>query len=169
MCKRQWFTKEVKKLCKEKGEAYLKYRSQKTSEEYEKYKNIRNKVNLRKRSIKEEHWEKFSKDIEHNFYGSQRMVWKLIRSLEKLVKKYKEKHPLDIKKCTNYFTQLYNEDKNNDNSFTKTETLGSEWIITKGQAKRTIQTLKNRKAPREDTITNNIWWTTFSKSNKNAT
>ncbi|KAI4492188.1 hypothetical protein M0802_009994 [Mischocyttarus mexicanus] len=36
----------------------------------------------------------------------------------------------------------------------KTETLGSEWIITEGQVIRVIQTLKNRKALREDTITN---------------
>ncbi|KAI4488637.1 hypothetical protein M0802_011453 [Mischocyttarus mexicanus] len=134
--------------------AYIKYRSQKITEDHEEYKNIRNKVNLRIATIKEEHWEKLSKDIKHDFYGSERRVWKILRSLRKPVKEYREINPLEINECTNYFTKLYNEDKNNNNSYTKTETLGSEWIITKSQVIRSIQTFKNRKAPGEDTITN---------------
>ncbi|XP_044766150.1 craniofacial development protein 2-like [Coccinella septempunctata] len=69
-----WFCEEVKLKCQEKTKAYLKYRSRKTREAYEEYKTIRNETNALVRKKKTEHWEKFSKEMEHDFYGLQKEI-----------------------------------------------------------------------------------------------
>ena len=48
-------------FCKRKKTAYLKYKTTKTSEDYQEYKRIRNITN---RPIKNRHWEVFSKRID---------------------------------------------------------------------------------------------------------
>ena len=51
-------------MTKEKNKAYLRYRSDRSNVEYERYISVRNRVNADIRLIKGKHWEKFSKDLQ---------------------------------------------------------------------------------------------------------
>jgi len=50
-----WFTKEARTLTKEKKEAYIKYRNQTLQQEYNRYKEIRNRVSNRINELKKEY------------------------------------------------------------------------------------------------------------------
>lgn len=130
----------------------MRYRSNKTADEHETYVTIRNRVNAKIRKIKKEHWEKFTKDIEYDFYGSQKRVWKMLRSSKKQVNEYREINPLEIDRCIDYFKQMYNNEENIP--MQKTETRGPDWVITEDQIIGAIKRLKNRKAPGTNTISN---------------
>lgn len=54
--------------------------SLKTPEAYEEYKIIRNESNASIQRIKNEYWEKFTKDMEYDFYGLQKHMWRFIRN-----------------------------------------------------------------------------------------
>uniref|UniRef100_A0A6P7GDI5 Uncharacterized protein LOC114336107 isoform X1 n=1 Tax=Diabrotica virgifera virgifera TaxID=50390 RepID=A0A6P7GDI5_DIAVI len=66
-----WFCEEIKIKCQEKKKIYLEYKSKRTRQTYEEYKRVRNELNSIVRRKKTEHWEAFSKEMEHDFYGMQ--------------------------------------------------------------------------------------------------
>jgi ABC-type enterochelin transport system substrate-binding protein len=68
-----------------KKKAYLKYISEPSIEQLAEYREFRNRVDLRIRQIKEGYWESFTADMEHDIYGAQKKVWKLIRKTKKEV------------------------------------------------------------------------------------
>lgn len=61
-----WFYKEVKKLALDKRKAYLQYTNKRTVESHDHYKQVRNDMQVKIKDIKRHHWEKFTKDLEHN-------------------------------------------------------------------------------------------------------
>jgi hypothetical protein len=63
----------------------LKYISETSSEQRSEYREIRNRGNARIREIKEGYWESFTADMEHDIYGAQKKVWKLIRGTKREV------------------------------------------------------------------------------------
>jgi len=78
-----WFTPEVKQITKEKKEAYLKYLRYCTPEEMQKYKTTRNRMNIEVKRIKNEYWESYTADMEHDMYGAQKKIWRTIRQKNK--------------------------------------------------------------------------------------
>lgn len=77
----------MKEKRKEKKKAYLKYTSIKTQETYDNYKTIRNEAHALVRRMKNDHWERFSKKVEHDFYGQQKEIWRFIKDQRAEVKK----------------------------------------------------------------------------------
>jgi gas vesicle protein len=78
-CRTHWFCEEIKFLAKEKINAYMEYRRVQTNEAYENYKHVRNRINSSIRKIKEQYWQKFSTEMENDFYGLQKQVWRMLR------------------------------------------------------------------------------------------
>ncbi|XP_050516391.1 uncharacterized protein LOC126891253 [Diabrotica virgifera virgifera] len=76
--KTPWYDERVKALANQKKQAFLTYKRVKTPEARDDYVTIRNRVNQEIDNIKKEHWEKFTKDMEYDLYGSQKKVWKMI-------------------------------------------------------------------------------------------
>jgi len=56
------------------AETYLKYRNGKSMQEFKKYKKIRNRLNQRIKDLEERYWGKFTSDMEHDLYGSQKKI-----------------------------------------------------------------------------------------------
>lgn len=61
----------------------MKSKSEQTRETYQNYVTVKHKVNKRIREIENECWRKFSTDIEHDMYGSQKKIGKRSRDLKK--------------------------------------------------------------------------------------
>ena len=109
--KTPWFSQEVKNKCKKKKLAYLKYRSLKTDEAYEQYKQIRNETSALVRQTKDEYWEKFSKRMKSDFYGLQKQMWRFIRNQRNEIKELKESNPIKKETWTQYLTELYKKEE----------------------------------------------------------
>ena len=60
----------------------------KTVEDYENYKTIRNTVNAKIRTIKEQYWEAYTSNLERDFYGIQPQIWRTIRNQRLEVKDF---------------------------------------------------------------------------------
>ncbi|XP_057671207.1 craniofacial development protein 2-like [Diorhabda carinulata] len=67
-----WFTLEIKELANEKKKAYIKYIINRTQEEYEVYKRVRNRTTNTIKELKKTYWENFSVEMEHDLYGGQK-------------------------------------------------------------------------------------------------
>ena len=148
-----WFCQEVKDLAKQKKKSYLKYKSQPTQEHLHEYVAVRNRVNARIKGIKREHWIKFTSDMDHDMYGAQRKVWKMLKNRKKPVNEYVQTRRVDIETWEKYFKELYEAEEptpmgnyitNNNATVTEEEISGA------------MKKLKNRKAPGPDNITNEM-------------
>jgi hypothetical protein len=56
---------------------------------------MRNQVNQDIRKIKEDYWERFLKNLEHDFCGIQKQIWRFIRNQKKEMKEL-----IDVSKVT---------------------------------------------------------------------
>lgn len=71
----------MKTLAEEKRKAYLEYKSNRSQQEFNRYKVERNsRVNNNIQNLKKRYWEKFSSDMEHDLYGGQKKIWKMLRN-----------------------------------------------------------------------------------------
>jgi hypothetical protein len=111
-----WFTPEVKELAQEKKQAYLKYISEPSIKQRSEYKEVRNRVNGRIREIKEGYWESFTADMEHDMYGAQKKVWKLIRRTKKEVNQLVINNKITIDEWETFFHELYRGTSNDPES-----------------------------------------------------
>lgn len=159
--KKEWFTDEVKTLASQKKEAYIKYKNRRTTEEYERYKATRNRVNDAIKEIKKTYWEKFSADMEHDLYGGQRKVWNTLRNRKRTVNEEVQVNMITPEKWETYVRDLYgsrpgnNEDNDNEDN-TYIEELPEEDGITLEEVHEALSKLKNRKAPGPDRIVNEM-------------
>jgi hypothetical protein len=81
--KTPWVCQEINEFSTKQRQAYLKYKSLRTNDAYEEYKLMRNQVNQDIRKIKEDYWEGFSKNLEHDFCGIQKQIWRFIKNQKK--------------------------------------------------------------------------------------
>lgn len=151
-----WFCKEVKQKCQEKKRAYLKYKSINTSEAYEEYKRIRNETKLLVIKLKSEYWERFSKNMESDFYGLQKQMWRLIRSQRKEITELVESNKIDEKTWVKYLTELFKADINTDDENAPTIMVEDETSVSYLEVEKAIRQLKNRKSPGLDQIPNEL-------------
>lgn len=151
--RKPWFCAEVKELSQQKKKSYLAYKSTQTQEMHAEYVATRNRANSRIRSIKKEHWSKFTSDMDHDIYGAQRRVWKMLKNRKKPVNEFIQTKGIDILTWENYFQQLYSgpETPNIGNYKTPHQSRISKEDIQEG-----IKKLKNRKAPGTDNISNEL-------------
>jgi hypothetical protein len=94
-------------LAQEKRKVYLTYTSNPSIEQRTAYRDVRNRLNSRIREIKEGYWESFTADMEHDIYGAQKKVWKLIRRTKKEVNEFITNNKIIIDEWENFFRGLY--------------------------------------------------------------
>lgn len=78
-----WFDDEIKELAASKKKAFLRYKTKRTQDERKAYVRIRNETNQRIKQIKQNYWERYSKQMESDLYGAQKQIWRTIRSQKK--------------------------------------------------------------------------------------
>lgn len=153
-----WFTIEVKDLAAEKRKAYTQHRNKVIT--YEQYKTVRNRVNTKIQEIKRKYWEKFSTDMEHDMYGGQKKIWKMLRSRKKPVNEYIQISKITTEEWEKHFHNLYVNSTTTTPEDTEEQEIIEEnmtkWTITREKIKETTTKLKNRKAPGLDNIHNEL-------------
>ena len=143
-----WFTPEIKELAQEKRKAYLKYISEPSIEQRSEYREVRNRVNARIREIKEGYWESFTADTEHDIYGAQKKMWKLIRT-KKEVNELVINNKITIDEWEKFFCELYRG--TSDDSEPKLDIM-EDIPISKEDIEKELRSLKNRNSPGPDGI-----------------
>jgi len=63
-------------------------------------------VNARIREIKEGCWESFTADMEHDIYGVQKKVWRLIRRTKKEVNELVINNKITVDEWEKFFREL---------------------------------------------------------------
>lgn len=86
-----------------------------TEEDRESYRPKRNKAREVMRNLKSGFWEKFSKDLEHDMYGNQKRIWKVLRGLKKAMNENIEVRTINEETWTNYFETLYQDSRKEEN------------------------------------------------------
>jgi len=155
--KTSWFTDEVKEITTKKKIAYLRYKSLGTQEARDEYISARNYTIKRIRQIKEEHWQAFTKDMEHDLYGSQKKIWKMLRNRKLEVKETIQLNKISGSTWWQHFSSLYNSDTSADyNIIIEEDNVQEEERIelTEYELEKALISLKNRKAPSQDDICN---------------
>ncbi|KAF2878970.1 hypothetical protein ILUMI_27200 [Ignelater luminosus] len=150
-----WFTQEVEKLAEEKRKSYLIYRSSPTYEKYLKYVETKNRVNSRIKTTKRENWTKFTSDMNHNIYGTQRKVWKMLKNRKTPVTSLYRQKNIKIKTRDQYFKEL-DTAENNIELGRENENLGFEQLIEENFVTEKLKKLKNRKATGVDNTSNEL-------------
>lgn len=158
-----WFNEELKNLTNEKQQAFKKYRNNRTTEEMAAYRIVRNRINTKIRAIKSEYWERFSSEMEHDLYGAQRKIWKLLRKYKKPIDEAVQTTNITPESWTTYFKALYetNNTLQEDPTYptgvmSPNGTLNEDCTITEEDVTLNIGKLKNRKAPGPDNISNEM-------------
>lgn len=157
-----WFCEEVRVLAEEKKRAYLIHRSKQTDRSKEEYKEVRNGVNSEIKRIKQQYWEKFSKELEFDFFGLQRQVWKTIRNQKRETREFIESSKISAQQWTSYFTLLFQNDEceeENGEGGRETELEeGNEptMHITLTELEESLIKLRNRKSTGLDGINNEL-------------
>jgi len=153
--KTPWFTEEAKTLTNEKRMAYLKYLSNKNDEQRQAYKQIRNEVNAKIKQIKKDHWTAFTKDMERDLYGTQKRVWKMLRRRKQNVNEYIRIKEVTLDQWQKHFDTLYNNDSEEEME-QSAEEVDIKLFIDENKIDMAIKKLKNRKAPGETGISNEL-------------
>lgn len=153
-----WFTEEVKDLSKEKKMAYIRYINNRSPEEYQKYKVIRNRTNDGIKQLKKEYWERFSVEMEHDLYGCQKRIWNMLRKRKKNVTEEVQMNNITTETWTTYYQNLYSNctDNREEQRQEYQETYDEGDAITMEEVQTAVQQLKNRKSPGTDNITNEM-------------
>lgn len=99
-----WFTEEIKTLAKEKKEAYLQYRRNRSQYEHNKYKEVRNRVNNEK--SEKGYWKKFSRDMKHNLYRGQKKIWRMLRNRKKPINEEVQRNTITPETWIAHFRNL---------------------------------------------------------------
>ena len=148
-----WFTPQIKELTHEKRKAYLKYISKPTTEQRLEYREVRNRVNSRIREIKEGYWESFTADMEHDIYGAQKKVWKLIRRTKKEVNELVTYSKSTIDEWENFFRKLY---RGTSDDLEPMFAISEDIPLSKEDIEKELRLLKNRKSPGPNGISNEM-------------
>ena len=151
--KTPWFCEEIKQLSERKRKAFLQFKSSGTTTLYNIYKSIRNEVNIQIRQIKRNFWEAYTKNLERDFYGQQRKIWRMIQNQKKEILEYVIPHNIDEKTWMEYFKKLY---AGTPEECDRRDRGNSCVAVTKMEIDNTLKTLKNRKSAGEDGITNEM-------------
>ena len=157
-----WFTEEVKTLANEKRAAYIHYRSNKQPDEYNKYKIIRNKINSKIKTLKKNYWEKFSNDMQHDFYGTQKKIWNILRNQKKPINEYVQTTQISKDEWVDHFKNLYASDSTLDKDTNAHDEIYDnamhieEPVVHQDELRHAVSKLKNRKSPGPDHITNEM-------------
>ena len=148
-----WFTPEIEELAREKRKAYLKYISKPSIEQRTENREVRNRVNSRIREIKEGYWESFTAHMENDIYGAQKKVWKLIRRTKKEVNDFFTNNKITIDEWEIFFRALYRGTSSDlDNILAINEAIP----LSKDEIEKELRSLKNRKSPGPDGISNEM-------------
>ena len=150
-----WFTPEIKELANEKRKAFQKYNNNPSAEERITYKRIRNRVNSEIRKIKEGYWESFTADMEHDLYGSQKKVWKMIKRSRSEMNEFVTNSKLAIHEWERFFQQLYGGHTTSHSDYDHDE-ISDDMQLYAEEITKEIKCLKNRKAPGPDNISNEM-------------
>lgn len=155
--KTPWFCEEIKNKCREKRQAYLRYRSDRTERSYRAYKRTRNETHELVRSKKQEFWNKFSKQLEHDIYGLQKEIWRFIRGQRKEINEIIEISHIQENQWIKYLKEMYADQTDVLSPTNPITTITEETIvITEQEVEETIKTLKNRKSAGHDEIPNEL-------------
>ncbi|XP_043498354.1 uncharacterized protein LOC122521574 [Polistes fuscatus] len=128
----------------------------KTAESYNAYKNIRNKTGTLVRRMKDMHWEKFSKQLEKDFYGLQKQMWRFIRNQKKEITELIPVSQIDKETWTAYLKDLYKDDQPNTTQGVKDIMINNNISIDEADMRKALYGLKNRKSPGQDGIANEL-------------
>lgn len=150
-----WFTPEIKELSSQKKEFYIRYLRNKTPENWNSYKNERNRVNATIRAIKEDYWERFTKGMERDMYGSQRRIWGMLRRNKQEIKDTVQTNKITIDQWETYFKNLYRETEQIEQPIIDTED-DNNIELTIEMIEDNFKSLKNRKSPGPNEITNEM-------------
>ena len=105
--KTPWFCERIACLAQTKRKALIQFKSLSTPDSYNMYKVIRNVVNTKIRQVKRDFWDSQTKNMERDFYGQQKSVWRMIQNQKRETQEYISiNNTLDKKKWVNYFTSL---------------------------------------------------------------
>lgn len=66
---------QIGKRIIEKKVGYIRYKSTRTAEEHQRYKEVRNKMNVKIQNLKKPYWEKFSIDMQYDLYEGQKKTY----------------------------------------------------------------------------------------------
>jgi len=110
-------------------------------------------VNARIREIKEGYWESFTADMEHDIYGAQKKVWKLIRGTKKEVNELVINNKITINEWEKFFRELY---RGTSDDLEPKLNIREDISISKEDIERELRSLKNRKSPGPDDIFNEM-------------
>lgn len=151
-----WFTEEIKMKCKEKKQAHIQHLTQRTQESYESYKQIRRETHELVRKTKSEHWRIFSKQLEHDFYGTQKTVWKTIRNQRKELTELVQAKGIDKETWINYIKHLYRDTNQEKPNISVNIQPDEPTIVSISEVETELAKLRNRKASGPDGIPNDL-------------
>ncbi|XP_057671223.1 uncharacterized protein LOC130902950 [Diorhabda carinulata] len=144
-----WFTLEIKELANEKKKAYIKYITNRTQEEYEVYKRVRNRTTNTIKELKKTYWENFSVEMEHDLYGGQKKIWNMIRKRKKPINEEVVINFINQETWAAHFEIIYDNNGSRDEEEIANPPSPNEQeeTITLEEVQTTIKKLKNRKSP----------------------
>jgi hypothetical protein len=118
---------------------------------------MRNQVNQYIRKIKEDYWEGFSKNLEHDFCAIQKQFWRFIRNQKKEMKAVTDVSKVKLEEWSRCFPTLCNK-LNEYELFPNTQmiTNDSKIQLTNADAFKAMKTLRNIKSAASDGIYNEI-------------
>ncbi|CAF3498112.1 unnamed protein product, partial [Rotaria sp. Silwood2] len=160
--KTAWWSEEIRNVIREKKIAYHKWIQRQTTESWQNYKQIREKVKKIVSEAKSKSWKQFGHQLEHNNHSANKLFWQTIRRLHK----GEQKPTRSIKDMTGrlltreedilnrwkkYFAELYNPTsakyiKLNEPTDNESNTISTTEVTT------AIQSLKSGKAAGVDEI-----------------
>lgn len=153
--KTPWFTEEIRSLAKEKKDAFITYKRKPSEEEYNKYKEVRNRINEEIRKHKEGYWEGFTKGMEYDLYGTQKRIWKMLQKQKKNVNEYTQVNHISKEDWVNHHKAQHNQLQTSNTVIPETDNKEKIDIPMK-KLRESVTRLKNRKTPGPDGITNEM-------------
>ena len=81
--KTAWWNEEVRKIIGEKKKAYHKWIQTQKSEDWQNYKQTRDKTKKAVSEAKAKAWENFAHELEHNHHSANKLFWQTVRRLHK--------------------------------------------------------------------------------------
>ena len=97
--------------------------------------------------------------MEHDLYGSQKKIWKMLRNRKSEVNETVQPHKISGSIWWQHFSSLYNSGTQLENTVIadKAKDCKPEIIeITDSELEKALISLKNRKAPSQDDISNKL-------------